>query len=197
MADVYKFKVQLANLPEKIWRDMKITSVSSVAKLAYAILAAFEGQANHLYNIQYNGKRYETAFDEAFFGEPAIDPVKTKLSALKLCVGDTLHMEYDYGAGWEFVIELLSITEMKRGRGSHYPCVTDGQGKGIIEDASPYELEEMIETIDQTGEIPTIYDIDLDQDVPWDYREFDSINCNILMRCNLTDIQGAYEGYRE
>ena len=30
-----------------------------------------------------------------------------------LSVGDVLEMEYDYGAGWEFTIELLSITEMK------------------------------------------------------------------------------------
>ena len=42
-------------------------------------------------------------------------------------------MEYDYGAGWEFKIELLSMTEMRRGAGMHYPYVTDGKGKGIIE----------------------------------------------------------------
>ena len=54
-------------------------------------------------------------------------------------------MEYDYGAGWEFEIELLSITEMKRGAGTHYTYVADGKGKGIIEDTSPYELAEIVE----------------------------------------------------
>lgn len=80
----------------------QITSVSSVAKLGYAVLAAFESTASHLFNIRHNGKRYEIVFEEdGFDDEPAIDPIKTKLSALNFCVGDILSMEYDYGAGLE------------------------------------------------------------------------------------------------
>ena len=41
MADVYKFKVKLREMEEYIWRDIEITSVSTVSKLGYAILAAF------------------------------------------------------------------------------------------------------------------------------------------------------------
>ena len=132
MADVYKFKVRLCELENAMWRDIEITSVSSVAKLGYAVLAAFESTASHLFNIRFDGKRYEIVFEEDDFDdEPAIDPIRTKLSALKLSVGDKLSMEYDYGAGWEFEIELLSISEMKRGAGTHYPYVTDGKGNGI------------------------------------------------------------------
>ena len=42
MAEVYKFKVKLRELEEYIWRDIEITSVSTVAKLVYTILAAFD-----------------------------------------------------------------------------------------------------------------------------------------------------------
>lgn len=122
MADIYKFKVRLKELGTIIWRDIEITSVSSVAKLGYAILAAFESIASHLFNIRCNGKHYEIVFeDDDFEDEPAIDPIKTKLSSLKLTEGDVLTMEYDYGAGWEFSIEVLSIEEMKRGRETQYP----------------------------------------------------------------------------
>lgn len=87
MADVYKFSVRLKNLEDIIWRELEITSVSSVAKLGYTVIAAFEGTASHLFCIGYNGERYEIEFEDMQFKEPAIDQVKTKLSALKLTVG--------------------------------------------------------------------------------------------------------------
>lgn len=193
MADVYKFKVRLKNLEDIIWRDIEITSVSSVAKLGYAVLAAFEGTASHLFCIRYNGKRYEIEFEDMEFEELAIDPIKTKLSALKFTVGDVLTMEYDYGAGWEFSIELISITEMKRGAGTHYPYVTDGKGKGIIEDISSYELLEMIEQIDSTGIIPKVYDAVKDKEVEWDYRKFDIEFLNMFFKDYVARIREAYE----
>ena len=196
MADVYKFKVRLCELEKIIWRDIEITSVSSVAKLGYAILAAFESTASHLFNIRFDGKRYEIVFKEDNFeDEPAIDPVKTKLSALKLRTGDKLSLEYDYGAGWEFEMELLTITEMKRGAGTHYPYVTDGKGKGIIEDTSPYELAEMVEKTDKDGSLPQIMDMYSGKEVSWDYREFDLEYCNAFFKDNVWKIQNAYEEY--
>ena len=82
MADVYKFKVKLCGLENVIWRDIEITSVPSVAKLGYAVLATFESTASHLFNIRFDGKRYEILFEEDEFGdEPTIDPIKTKLSS--------------------------------------------------------------------------------------------------------------------
>lgn len=194
MADVYKFKVRLKELETIIWRDIEITSVSSVAKLGYAILAAFESTASHLFNISYNGKRYEIVFEEDYFGdEPAIDPISTRLSALKLTEGAVLTMEYDYGAGWEFEVELLTITEMKRGAGTHYPYVTDGKGKGILEDTSPYDLLEAISYTDKTGEVPTAVEVLSGKETKWDYRDFDLEYCNVFFKDNVLRIQYAYE----
>lgn len=194
MADVYKFKVRLKELETIIWRDIEITSVSSVAKLGYAILAAFESTASHLFNISYNGKRYEIVFEEDYFGdEHAIDPIRTRLSALKLTEGAVLNMEYDYGAGWEFDVELLTITEMKRGSGTHYPYVTDGKGKGILEDTSPYDLLEVIRHTDKTGEMPTAVEVLSGKETEWDYRNFDLEYCNVFYKDNVLRIQYAYE----
>lgn len=196
MADVYKFKVRLCELENVMWRDIEITSVTSVAKLGYAVLAAFESTASHLFNIRFDGKRYEIVFEEDDFDDkPAIDPIRTKLSTLKLSVGDKLSMEYDYGAGWEFEIELLSITEMKRGAGTHYPYVTDGKGKGIIEDTSPYELAEMVTKTDKDGTLPQIMDMYSGKEVSWDYRKFDLEYCNVIFKDNVWKIQNAYEEY--
>ena len=142
------------------------------------------------------GKRYEIVFeDDNFDNEPAIDPIKTKLSTLKLSVGDKLSMEYDYGAGWEFEIELLSVTEMKRGAGTHYPYVTDGKGKGIIEDMSPYELAEIIEKTDKDNTLATIVDMYTGEEVSWDYRKFEMEYCNVFFEDIVWKIQNTYEEY--
>ncbi|HHX59271.1 MAG TPA: plasmid pRiA4b ORF-3 family protein [Epulopiscium sp.] len=193
MADVYKFSVRLKNLEEIIWRELEITSVSSVAKLGYTVIAAFEATASHLFCIGYNGERYEIEFEDMGFKEPAIDPIKAKLSALKLMVGDILKMRYDYGAGWEFSIELISIIEMKRGTGTHYPYVTDGKGKGIIENVFSHELLEIIEQINSTGNIPKVYDAFKGKEVEWDYREFDIGYLNIFLKDYVARIREAYE----
>ena len=196
MADVYKFKVKLKFLEEYIWRDIEITSVSSVAKLGYSVIVAFEGTASHLFSIHYGGNRYEIEFfDTVIDDEQVINPVRTKLSALKLDVGDVLTMEYDYGAGWEFSIELISITEMKRGSGTHYPYVTDGKGKGIIEDMSPFDLLEIIRNIDSTESLPKIYDIIAEREIEWDYREFDLKYVNVFFKDKVLRTQYAYEVY--
>ncbi len=195
MADVYKFKVTIKEVPDKIWRDIEISSLSSVAKLGYTILASFEAAASHLFNIKFNGKRYEIVIEDDFEFEPVIDPIKTKLSALKLAVGDVLEMEYDYGASWKFTIKLVAITEMKKGSGNHYPYVTAGQGRGIIEDRPPFELAEIIEKTDKTGILPQVCDNFLDEEIEWDYRKFDLEFCNIILKREIEAIQYAYEEY--
>lgn len=195
MADVYKFKVTIKEVPDKIWRDIEISSLSSVAKLGYTILASFEAAASHLFNIKFNGKRYEIVIEDDFEFEPVIDPIKTKLSALKLSIGDVLEMEYDYGASWKFTIKLVAITEMKKGSGNHYPYVTAGQGRGIIEDRPPFELAEIIEKTDKTGILPQVCDNFLDEEIEWDYRKFDLEFCNIILKREIEAIQYAYEEY--
>ena len=157
MAEVYKFKVKLRELENKIWRDIEITSASSVAKLGYAVLAAFEAEGSHLFCINYKGERYEIVFDDFYddLGIKIVDPISKKLSSLKLEIGDKMEMEYDYGAGWRFDIELVSTEPMKRGMGTHYPYVTAGAGFGIIEDLYSEEWADYIKQVDETG-VPRI-----------------------------------------
>ena len=96
MAEVYKFKISLESLDKHIWRDIEITSVSSVAKLGYAVLAAFKATASHLFCVKFAGVNYEFMFDGV--EKEAVNPAEVKLSSLKLKTGDILTMEYDYGA---------------------------------------------------------------------------------------------------
>ena len=66
--------------------------------------------------------------------EDVIPPDTVKLSSLKLKVGDKMELEYDYGAGWTFDIELISIEPMVKGTGTHYPYITDDEIKALMAD---------------------------------------------------------------
>ncbi|MCH5210178.1 MAG: plasmid pRiA4b ORF-3 family protein [Oscillospiraceae bacterium] len=193
MADVYKFKVSLKGMEKHIWRDIEITSVSSVAKLGYAVLASVEANANHLFYIEYDGVRYEFPTDDIMVEGTLTDPSKVKLASLYLKEGSQLKMEYDYGASWMFDIELISITELGRGVGNHYPYVTNGAGKGIVEELSLGDLLEVIERTDKTGELPLYYDYNLEKKMPWDYREFDLKYLNTFFKDNIASIADTYE----
>lgn len=194
MSNIYKFRVSLCEAENILWRDIEITSVSSVAKLGYAILAAIESTASHLFNISYNGERYEVLFDEEDIDdEIALDATMTKLSSLKFKVGDKLTMEYDYGSSWRFDIVLLSVTEMQRGTGTHYPYITDGNGKGIIEDISPDDFIELIKKTDKDGTLPVIADAYSGEEIEWDYRDFNLEHCNMFFKDIVSDMQIAYE----
>ena len=179
MADVYKFKVKLREMEEYIWRDIEITSVSTVSKLGYVILAAFEAEGSHLFCMKFGDERYEIVFDDFYedFDVEVIDPTSVKLSSLKLKSGDSLFLEYDYGAGWIFDIEFLSSAPLKKGTGTHYPYITDGMGWGIIEDTCPEELLCQI----KANEI----------------REFDLETSNYLLKGVVQRMQESYEDFED
>lgn len=200
MADVYKFRVKLRELKKYLWRDIEVSSLSTVAKLGYAVLASFQAQGSHLFGITYNWFRYEFDCDEDMYDcldddiEDVIPPDTVKLSSLKLKIGDKMEMEYDYGAGWIFDIELISISPMVKGTGTHYPYITDGAGWGIIEDTGPGELLDYIKQIDETGVLPKFQY----RSVPfcvigWDYRNFDINYLNTLLKSDVKLFQEAYE----
>ena len=204
MADVYKFGVKLQELEKYLWRDIEVSSLSTVAKLGYAILAAFGAQGSHLFGITYNNLRYEFDYDGDVFDsldddiEDVISPDMAKLSSLKLKVGDKMEMEYDYGAGWTFDIELISISHMIKGTGAHYPYITDGAGCGIIEDTCPGELLDYIKQIDETGILPKFeFRYMPGCKMEWDYRRFDIENFNALLKGDIQRLQDAYEDFEE
>lgn len=194
MAYVYKFRISLCELEEYIWREIEISSLSSVAKLGYSVLAAFEAAASHLFYISHDDNRYEIQFEDDFFDdEEVFDPTTCKISSLRLSVGDHLHMKYDYGAGWEFDIKLISITEMKKGAGTHYPFITDGCGTGIIEDASPLELVDYVKQIEKTGELPNYYNYFFNRAMKWDHRTYDIDFANVFFKDIILQFKEAYE----
>lgn len=146
MARVYTFKIIYMGCENKIWRDIQISSNSTMAVLGYAVLSSFSTCAYHLFYMEYKGTNYELN-DEEFQTKPKL-MAETKLGNLKLEIGDKIHMIYDFGEEQEFEITLLSDEGMSRGSGRTYPKVSDGAGRGIIDDMSAEDLLDLIKKID-------------------------------------------------
>lgn len=121
-------------------REIEITSTSTstLAKLGYAILAAFGAEGSHLFEIEFDGRR----FGHNFENENLVDITTIKLDQVSLSVGEKLNMVYDFGVKWKFNIEVLSVTPMKNGTGTHYSYIVSGNGDGITEDIFPTEISD-------------------------------------------------------
>ncbi|WP_366515331.1 hypothetical protein [Ruminococcus sp.] len=65
MARVYTFKIIYMGCENKIWRDIQISSNSTMAVLGYAVLSSFSTCAYHLFYMEYKGTNYELN-DESF-----------------------------------------------------------------------------------------------------------------------------------
>ena len=104
-----------------------------------------------------------------------------------------MKMTYDFDTPTVFIIEFLEERELENGNGRHYPYVIDGNGRGMIEDVSSDELEDIVKFTDKNGysnyELTGEYNIDSF----YDYRVYD-INCdNNLLKGEIEDIRDIYE----
>lgn len=190
MTRVYTFKIVYIGCENKIWRDIKISSKSTLAVLGYAVLSSFSTCAYHLFYMEYKGTNYELN-DEEFQTKPKL-MAETKLGNLKLEIGDKIHMIYDFGEEQEFEITLLSDEEMSRGSGRAYPKVSDGAGRGIIDDMSSEDLLDLIKKIDKTGKSDFIY-AHKGEHLPWDYHNYQIDIDNCLLKGEIAKIKSAYE----
>ena len=186
---VYTFHITYEGLEDKIWRKVAVSSNYWLDQLGYAILAAFDTMAYHLFEFYYDGERFEIPNEDAF--EDQIDMALFKLHQLRLEIGDRIRMDYDFGTTQTFWIELIEAEDMGRGQGRKYPYIVDGAGRGIIDDMHVDELQELIAQIDNKGKTdePIYYQ---NRPFPWDYRWFDLDNINALFKGEIEMIEEGY-----
>ncbi len=191
---VFTFHIAYEGLEDRIWRKAEVSSNYRLDQLGYLVLAAFDTMAYHL---------FEFSFDDEIFGIPnedeeydQIDMAVFKLHQMGLKIGDRIRMDYDFGTTQTFWIELIGIEDMKRGSGRRYPCISDGAGRGIIDDLSCDELIELVEQIDRNGKTdePIYYQ---DGEQPWDYRRFDLDCANIFLKGKIAQIEEGYAPFWE
>ncbi len=175
MSKVFKFKVFIEALENKIEREIEIEKDSTVADLSYTILATFDSLAYHLYNIKYNNKQYdcmigsEDYYREDYYSDlELVDATVTKLESLNLKNNDLMEMEYDYGSTTTFIIKYLG--EVEKREEIVYPYIVKGRGCGMLDDMSSGMLEEIVENIDREGVSNYWFTPGYEREYHYDYR---------------------------
>lgn len=126
---VYRFRITLAETQPPIWRRIETKDVT--LKELHGLIQTSMGWTNsHLHCFEVGDKRYtdpqfiETSFNE--LGETS--EAEVRVSDVVSQFGDRvkLRYEYDYGDGWEHVIQLEGIAEAQPR--VHYPrCIGGAQ----------------------------------------------------------------------
>jgi len=152
-------------------------------------LAAFDTRAYHLFEFEYQGERFEIPSEDYPYDQ--IDMGDFRLKDMGMEPGDRIRMDYDFGTTQTFQMELVAVRDMERGNARHYPWIVDGAGRGIIDDVSCGELQELIDQIDRNGrtDVPIYY---AERRVPWDYRVFDLELENRLFKGEIDAIEQGY-----
>ncbi len=189
---VYTFKITYAGCDNKIWRTFEVSSNYDLAKLGYMVLSSFDTKAYHLFTIKHNSIVYETAIEN--YGEsPLLQNVK--LSSLNLQPGEHMEMIYDFGCEQIFDIEFIGAVDMLRGKGTSYPKVVDGAGRGIIDDMHVDELVGIINATDKNGKSDFKVWVSENHEIIWDYRDYNIKYDNALLKGDISLIQEGYEDY--
>lgn len=187
---VYAFKITYQGCRDKIWRTFEVSSNYDLARLGYMVLASFDTNAYHLFCIQHNGITYETDIEN--YGEYSLLR-EVKLSKLNLQVGEHMKMIYDFGCEQEFDIELIGKANMLRGKGTSYPKVIDGAGRGILDDMPVDELMAIIDATDKNGKSDYKIKTEYGNIIVWDYRDYNMSSDNCLLKGKIQMIRDGYE----
>jgi hypothetical protein len=129
--------------------------------------------------------------------EKLVDADTAKLSKTDFSKDSKMVMEYDYGSTTTFIITYISSKDLERGHGTHYPYIVDGQGRGIIDDLSTYELIDIVNDIDKKGKSVQDFTPGYERPIKYDYRDFNLKGANILLKGLVEEIKAGYEGYEE
>ncbi len=189
---VYTFKITYEGCNNKIWRTFEVSSNYDLARLGYMVLASFDTKAYHLFTIEHNSVVYETAI-ENYDESPLLQDVK--LLSLNFQPGEHMEMIYDFGCEQVFDIEFVGAVDMLRGKGTSYPKVIDGAGRGIIDDIHVDELMEIIDAIDKNGKSDFKVWVSENHEMIWDYRDYNIKYDNALLKGEISLIQESYEEY--
>lgn len=76
---------------------------------------------------------------------------------------------------------------MLRVKGTSYPKIIDGEGKGIVDDIPSFDLMELIKRTDETGSSGFVYEKNRFRE--WEYRDYNMDCDNALLKREIYIIE--------
>jgi hypothetical protein len=132
---VYIFRVSFRRRMG-LYRTISIGANQTLEDLHYAIQAAFDWDADHLYSFFLSCKRWDRDTEYALMDDDfradydlplSRDTRKAKIRGLQLEVGSRMLYLFDYGDNHEFIVELVS--KGKQAVNNELPAIIDQRGR--------------------------------------------------------------------
>jgi hypothetical protein len=104
---VHELQVTLLDVSPPVWRRLRVPSAVTLSALHSILQVAFGWQDAHLHEWRVGG-RTDGLADEESWGEDLADESSAVLG--ELAPADSiLHYDYDFGDGWEHLVEVLAV----------------------------------------------------------------------------------------
>ena len=122
-----------ASLRARLYRDIEVSSSSTLADLAEAIVAAFGFDMDHAYGFysKLTGKLFDSPRRFELFadieGSRSRSVKRTRVITAFQNVGSAMTFLYDYGDEWRFRVEVVETGQAQPG--ADYPRIVSRFGK--------------------------------------------------------------------
>lgn len=122
-----------ASLGARLYRDIEVSSASTLADLAEAIIAAFGFDMDHAYGFysKLTGKLFDSPRRFELFadmeGNGSRSVKRTRVISVFQNMGSAMTFLYDYGDEWRFRVEVIETGLAQPG--ANYPRIVGESGK--------------------------------------------------------------------
>ena len=199
MVQVYTIDVFLEEFEKEYYRQIKVSSGATVARLVYTVLSSFHLSGTHLYSLKYNNTFFEIKTDDPWLQtHPVIDPTSLRIYKLELKVGDELEILYDFNLDWRFKVKVVEINDIATNKkGKNYPKVKVAMGDHLLESTPKETLRAYINQVDETNSpIALTFPLN-DEKIWWDYREVNIDQINGTLKENAIALEDYYENLED
>ena len=139
--DAARLRITLLDLDPEPWREVEVPLSMTFKSLHDTIQALFQWCNSHLWEFEFDGRRYDIPFDDGFGEDRTFSAEHTRLTKLKDGKVTEFLYTYDMGDNWEHHIEVLELFDAPKG--SRLPRFLTGQWRTPPEDvggASGFEM---------------------------------------------------------
>lgn len=109
-------------------------------------------------------------------------------------INDTMEMRYDYGSTTTFKIIYLKSKKLNSYREQElYPIVVNGEGLGMLDDMSDWDLKDIVDDIDKLGYSEHFFTAGYETSRKYDYRKYSINKDNRELKGKILAIKNGYE----
>lgn len=109
---VYRLHVAVEDITPPIWREIELTSNTTLVGLHNALQVLMGWHDSHLWAIEAGRKRYELPDPDVRMRQAAVDdPRRVTVGAVLAGKQKTLRYNYDFGDDWLVKVKVLSVAK--------------------------------------------------------------------------------------